>query len=194
MARDDPKKRRTPPERSGTALCPRDERGRLLPIDALARFASKCEFDATTGCVIWVGGKTRGRGNTAEYGSFWYEGARWFAHRWAGVHIHGLALDGVQAGHCCPAGPNTLCVEHVTGQTIAENMAEQIARLGPVGRRPPKVEQSNAERQYWLLVERGYEQLPPEPEREADDIPFYAPPEWLRPFLAQPEETDECPF
>lgn len=185
MARDDPKKRRTPPERSGTALCPRAPDGRLLPIDALARFASKCRFDHVTGCVIWTGGKTRGRGNTAEYGSFWYDGARWFAHRWAGVHIHGLALDGVQAGHCCPAGPNTLCVEHVTGQTQAENLAEMHGRR--------KVEQSNAERQYWLLVERGYEQLPPEPEREADDIPFYAPPEWLRPFMAQPE-NDECPF
>lgn len=185
MARDDPKKHRTPRERSGMVLCPRDERGRLLPLDALARFASKCEFDATTGCVIWVGGKTRGRGNTATYGSFWYEGARWFAHRWAGVHIHGLALDGVQAGHCCPAGPNTLCVEHVTGQSQAENLAEMHHRR--------KVEQSNAERQYWLLVERGYEQLPDAPAIDPDRIPFFTPPEWLRPFMAKPDPGD-CPF
>lgn len=178
MARDDPKRPRTPRERSDTVLCPRSPDGRLLPIDALQRFASKCRFDAATGCVIWEGGKTRGRGNTAQYGSFWYEGARWFAHRWAGVHIHGLNLDGVQAGHCCPCGPNTLCVEHVTGQSQNENLAELHER------RRRKVEQSNAE--------RGYEQLPPE--RDVDDIPFYTPPEWLRPFLAQPEETDECPF
>ena len=174
MARDDPKRRRTPPERSGTALCPRDAAGRLRPIDALQRFASKCRFDGATGCVIWEGGKTRGRGNTAQYGSFWYEGARWFAHRWAGVHIHGLNLDGVQAGHCCPCGPNTLCVEHVTGQSLAENVTERNVRVA--------------------AARRKVEQLPPEPERDPEDIPFYTPPEWLRPFLAQPEEPDECPF
>lgn len=193
MARDDPKPPRTPRERTGMVLCPRDARGRLLRLDALARFASKCQFDPATGCVLWVGGKTRGRGNTATYGSFWYDGARWFAHRWAGVHIHGLALDGVQAGHCCPSGPDTLCVEHVTGQSIAENMAEQIARLGPVGKRIPRAEQSAHDRQYWLLVERGYEQLPEQPAAIAGDIPFHTPPEWLRPFMAQPE-TAECPF
>jgi len=182
---------RTPRERSGMVVCPRDDRGRLLPLDALQRFASKCRFDATTGCVVWGGGKTRGRGNTAEYGSFWYEGRRWFAHRWAGVLIHGLRLDGVQAGHTCA---NSLCVEHVIGQTLAENMAEQIERLGPPGtRRARAVEQTNEQRQFWLLVERGYEQLPPPPAPEPDEIPFHTPPEWLRPFLAQPE-NDECPF
>lgn len=185
MARDDPKRRRTPPERSGAAICPRDDRGRLQPLDALQRFASKCQFDAVTGCVVWVGGKTRGRGNTAQYGSFWYEGQRWFAHRWAGAHIHGLRLDGVQAGHTCA---NTLCVQHVVAQSQAENLAEMH------GRRARKVEQSNDERRYWLLVELGYEQMPDEHEAPADDIPFLTPPEWLRPFLAQTEETDECPF
>lgn len=176
---------RTPRERTGMVLCPRSPDGRLLPIDALQRFASKCRFDAVTGCVVWAGGKTRGRGNTAQYGSFWYDGRRWFAHRWAGAHIHGLRLDGVQAGHTCA---NTLCVQHVVAQSQAENLAEMH------GRRARKVEQSNDERRYWLLVELGYEQVPDEPEAPVDDIPFHTPPEWLRPFLAQTEETDECPF
>lgn len=87
---------RTPRERTGMVLCPRDPAGRLLPIDALQRFASKCEFDPVTGCVIWRGGTTQGRGNTATYGSFWYEGRRWFAHRWAGVHIHGLLVNDLE--------------------------------------------------------------------------------------------------
>jgi hypothetical protein len=184
---------RTPRERTGMVLCPRDAAGRLLPIDALQRFASKCEFDATTGCVLWRGGTTQGRGNTATYGSFWYEGRRWFAHRWSGVHIHGLALDGVQAGHTCPCGPNTLCVEHVAGQTVAENMAEQIARLGPVGKR---VEQSSAERQYWLFVQLGIEREPESPARDdSADIPWYEPPEWFRPFMPAPVAIDDdCPF
>lgn len=178
-------------------LCPRDPAGRLLPIDALQRFASKCEFDAATGCVIWRGGTTQGRGNTAVYGSFWYEGRRWFAHRWAGVHIHGLDLDGVQAGHTCPCGPNTLCVEHVEPQTIAENVTERNVRVAANAR----VAQSSTERQYWLFVQLGIE---PEPEvvparDPADDVPFYEPPAWLRPFLVDRTVksgvmVDDCPF
>lgn len=186
---------RTPPERSGTALCPRGPGGRLLPIDALQRFASKCEFDAATGCVIWRGGTTQGRGNTAVYGSFWYEGRRWFAHRWAAVHIHNLPVDGLQVGHTCPnCPPNTLCVEHVAPQTLAENMAEQIARLGPVGKR---VDQTAAERQYWLFVSIGLESEPEAPARDpGDEIPFYEPPAWLRPFLVDRtvKLSDDCPF
>lgn len=179
------------------AICPRDARGRLLPLDALARFAAKCRFDPVTGCVLWTGGKTRGRGNTATYGSFWYEGSRWFAHRWAGVHIHGLDLEGLQAGHCCPHGPDTLCVQHVIAQTGAQNIAEQIERLGPPGTRKPRAEQSGLDRQFWLLVEKGYGP-PPEPPAANDpaDIPFYAPPDWLRPFLvdAPVNSALDCPF
>lgn len=188
---------RTPRERTGMVLCPRDPAGRLLPIDALQRFASKCEFDAATGCVIWRGGTTQGRGNTAVYGSFWYEGRRWFAHRWAGVHIHGLNLDGVQAGHVCPnCPPNTLCVEHVTGQMQAENLAELNGRLAE--RRA--VAQSSTERQYWLFVQLGIEPEPEAPARDlADDVPFYEPPAWLRPFLVDRTVksgvmVDDCPF
>lgn len=172
-------------------LCPRNARGQLLPIDALQRFVQKCRFDATTGCVLWTGGTTAGRGNTAVYGSFWFEGRRWSAHRWAGVHIHGLNLDGVQAGHCCPGEPNTLCVQHVGAQTVAENMAEQIGRLGPAGTR---VAQSSAERQYWLFVSLGIERRPEPPERDpSEDVPWYEPPVWLRSFLPAPIE-DDCPF
>ena len=183
---------RTPRERCGAAFLPRNALGHLLPIDALRRFAEKCRFDSVTGCVIWTGGTTQGRGNTAVYGSFWYEGRRWFAHRWAGVHIHGLALDGVQAGHTCPCGPNTLCVEHVAGQTQQENLAELNGRLGERRR----VEQSSAERQYWLFVQLGIEREPEAPARdEAADIPFYEPPAWLRPYLPAPAAIDDdCPF
>lgn len=176
-------------------LCDRDSRGRMIRLDALARFASKCEFDATTGCVLWRGGTTQGRGNTAVYGSFWYDGRRWFAHRWAGVHIHGLDLEGVQAGHCCPhCPPRTLCVEHVEPQTQAQNMAEQIDRLGPLGKR--KVKQTDGERQHWLFVGLGIREQPDEPEPTPDLPPFFEPPEWLRPFLVDRtvNSVDECPF
>ena len=168
---------RTPRERSGTALCPRDEMGRLIAIDPLARFAEKCAFDPTTGCVLWKGGTTAGRGNTALYGSFWHGRRRWFAHRWAAVHIHKMDVDGLQVGHCCPGHPNTLCVQHVEPVTMTDNLAEQRARLGGVC-----VSRSTAERQHWLFVQMGFTRLPEPPEPDPDAPPFYSPPAWLRPF------------
>lgn len=153
---------------------------------ALERFAEKCRFDATTGCVLWTGGTTAGRGNSARYGSFWFEGARWFAHRWAAIYIHGLNLGENQAGHCCPHGPNTLCVQHLTGQTITENLAEMNGRR--------KAQQTNDERQHWLFIHLGIEREPEPVEPDPDAIPFYEPPAWLRPFLPKSETTDDCPF
>lgn len=186
---------RTPRDRSGMVICPRDAHGRLQPLDALSRFAEKCRFDPHTGCVLWAGGRTRGRGNTAQYGAFWYGGRRWFAHRWAAVFIHRLDVGKLQVGHCCPAGPFPLCVQHVMGQTIADNVAEQMDRLGPPRDRPRgwRAEQSAATRQRWLLIEKGYEELGPESPRQPEPFPFFTPPEWLAPFMAKPESV-ECPF
>lgn len=167
----------------------RNERsGRFVGgIPALQRFAAKCEFDPATGCVLWRGGKTQGRGNTAVYGSFWADGRRWFAHRWAGVHIHGLNLDGVQAGHCCPHGPNTLCVQHVVAQTQAENLAELNARLHGA--------QDARDRQYWLFVQLGIERAPPAATIITDDVPFYTPPQWLVDHgVKVAQDDDDCPF
>jgi hypothetical protein len=181
---------RTARERSGFAFLPRCPiTKRVLPVDALERFRRSCRFDPTTGCVLWAGGTTSGRGNSAKYGSFWYEGRRWTAHRWAGVHIHGLDLNGVQAGHCCPCGPQTLCVEHIVAQTVAENMAEQIDRLGPPGLRQT---QTATQRQFWLLVDRGYEPAPAVGEPDPPGVPFFTPPAWLA--SAAISESDACPF
>lgn len=156
---------------------------------ALERFAEKCRFDPTTGCVLWIGGTTAGRGNSAVYGSFWFEGRRWFAHRWAAIHIHGLNLGEFQAGHCCPnCPPNTLCVEHVTGQTQLENLDELNTRL------KAKASQSNAERQHWLFVSLGITQLPEPEEPDPEAIPFYEPPEWFKPFMPKAEPANDCPF
>ena len=155
---------------------------------ALERFAEKCRFDPRTGCVLWIGGTTAGRGNTARYGSFWHEGSRWAAHRWAAIHIHGMNLGSNQAGHNCPHGPNTLCVEHVTGQTQLENLAELNERL------KAKAQQSNLDKQFWLFVSLGIEPAPPKQEIPPDEIPFYEPPEWLKPFMKKVESENDCPF
>lgn len=149
---------------------PRDARGRFRsPATALERFLAKCEFDPTTGCVVWIGGKTRGRGKTSWYGSFWYLGRRWTAHRWAAKHILGLEIDGKDVDHCCPEtnSPNTLCVRHLQAVTGRVNTAL-----------------------YWIRVQVGLE---PEPEQYVpsyDDMPWHDPPAWF-PCDPMPEE---CPF
>lgn len=153
---------------------------------ALQRFAEKCQFDAATGCVLWTGGTSSGRGNSARYGVFWHEG-RWFAHRWAAMHIHGIELGSFQVGHCCPCGPNTLCVEHVEGQTQIENLEEQHGR-----RR--LAQQSAVERQHWLFVQLGIHEPEPEAPQQTDGIPYHEPPAWLRPYLQPKEANDDCPF
>jgi hypothetical protein len=155
---------------------------------ALERFAEKCRFDPTTGCVLWTGGTTAGRGNSARYGSFWFEGSRWFAHRWSAVHIKGLALGENQAGHNCPCGPNTLCVEHVTGQTQLENLDELNARL------KAKAQQSSTDKQFWLFVSIGIEPAPAVQAVDPEAVPFYEPPEWFKPFMPKQENSDDCPF
>jgi hypothetical protein len=119
---------------------------------ALQRFADKCEFDPTTGCVLWIGGTTQGRGHSAPYGSFWDDRRRWFAHRWSARHIHGLEIDGLHVDHCCdpwragglePLPPNTLCVQHVQALTGSRNRSLQD------------------ERRLWILTQKGYYEPPP---------------------------------
>lgn len=159
---------------------------------ALERFVEKCEFDPATGCVLWTGGTSGGQGNTTRYGVFWDAG-RVFAHRWAAVHIHGIDLGSDEAGHCCPHGPNSLCVQHLEGQTKADNIAER-------NRRVAKANQTAATRQFYLFKQLGIMETEPDPEIERltvelNDIPFYEPPDWLRPYLKPREANDDdCPF
>lgn len=181
-------------EQNGAIKCPRDALGRTLPIDAMQRFIEKCRFDPYTGCVLWTGGTTRGHGNNTIYGSFWFEGRRWYAHRWSAIFVHKLDVGELTVGHCCKhtlnGHPNTLCVEHVTPQTLAENVAECNTRTKTKARQDP------SEKQYWLLVQRGYEQLPERVSRlpGTDDFPFFTPPAWLGDLGVASRGTNDCPF
>lgn len=136
-------------------------RGRNQPrqrtlADALRRFAAKCVHDPVTGCVLWIGGKTRGRGKTAYYGSFKYEGKRWYAHRWAAKFIMGLEIENLDVDHkCC----NTLCQFHLQAVTKDVNGAY-----------------------YWLRIEKGILDLPPPDEVDEDGVPYYLPPIWFKIF------------
>lgn len=143
---------------------------------ALERFAEKCRFDPTTGCVLWIGGKSSGQGNSATYGVFKDEGRRWFSHRWAAHHIHGQAIDRLQVDHCCTdfGAPfnNTLCVQHLQPLTLLDNLAKRWGR------------------RLW-----GWDEWrdPDLPEPDPDALPFHLPPAWLRPFLGD-EPPPEEPF
>ncbi len=108
------------------------------------------------------------------------------ASRWAAEHIHGMEIDGVEVDHCCPCGPSTLCVQHLAPETGEANRALRHERQS----RPAS--QTLTQKRYWLFVQLGIEEYEPAP-REVGGVPFFDPPEWLRPFL-QKSETDDCPF
>lgn len=169
----------------------RDRLGRLQRADALRRFAEKCAFDPTTGCVMWVGTTTHGKGRNEPYGYFWFDGKMWLAHRWSAHNIHGHDITGLEVDHCCPHGPSTLCVEHVKPEPGAVNRAL-------VHTRPGRAFQSLETRRYWLFVSKGLEPPPEVEDRLLSDFVAYTPPEWLRPFL--PEDAfqeiihDDVPF
>lgn len=160
-------------------------------LSPLERFRRYCQFDPTTGCVIWTGGTATGRGNSAPYGVFWYDGRRWFAHRWAAIHIHGMApehIEGHHVDHCCephrhggpePLPPNTLCVQHVRALTPRDNSLDRWAR------------------QQFAILSNGYGEAEPayvEMQAPAPAIPLYVPPAWLGIDTAVISHDDDCPF
>jgi hypothetical protein len=154
---------------------------------ALKRFRKFCAFEPHTGCVVWIGGTTSGRGHNVPYGSFWFNGQRWFAHRWAAKFIHGLEIDGHQVDHKCPHidMPNTLCVEHVWPLSLGDNRELQDVR---------RFEQ----RKLFVQLEVGlltYKEIYGVAVDPADVIPFetFPRPAWLGPVTSPPPNAD-CPF
>lgn len=164
---------------------------------ALERFAAKCRFDPVTGCVLWTGGTSSGRGNSTRYGVFWDGKKRVWSHRWAAVHIHGFDLGTDEAGHCCKPSPNSLCVQHLEPQSKAVNTAERNVRYWNMKRLENAV-QDPTTRQHWLFRSLGI--LEPEPIPEVDkllkildDFPFHTAPEWFVPFMPK-VSNDDVPF
>ena len=151
------------------------------PDAAMRRFLSFCRFEPETGCVVWTGGKTQGRGHHVPYPAFWFNNRRWFAHRWAAKYIHGLDIDEYQVDHCCPniPLPNTLCVEHVQCLTLHRNR------------------QLQDERRKFIHIQVGvarYEDYYGEAPDEAGLlVPIYDPPLWL-PTEGPTHGNDDCPF
>jgi hypothetical protein len=140
--------------------------GGTIRLPAIRRFIQKCMHDPSHGCILWMGGTSSSRGGNARSGQFWFEGKMWKAHRWAALHIHGLEIDSREVIQTCG---NSLCVQHLESRTYNEMQSKQ----------------------YWLMVQKGYEQLPPEEIKEAPEIPFFVKPGWLT--EGSPAD-DEPPF
>lgn len=168
----------------------RGHKGRLIRLAtpemvaaALERFKRYCRFDAETGCVLWTGGKTMGRGHSDPYPAFWFNGDNWLGHRWSAKFIHGLDIEAFHVDHCCPniPLPNTLCVEHVQALTPRENRLLQTDR-----------------RRRFIHLQVGllpYEDVyGPQPDPIPPDqlIPFHEPPAWLK--QQGPDNDHSCPF
>lgn len=168
--------------------------GRFLPSGpALLRFASKCRFEPETGCVIWTGSKTRGKGHYVDYGYFWFEGRMVLAHRWSAHHIRGLDIAGLQVDHCCPniPHPNTLCVEHGNVETLSRNRELQTQRAA---------ERAFHERRKAIHAQVGYAPFEdiygpqPEPIDLSDLVPIFPMPAWLAALQGPTHAADDCPF
>lgn len=164
----------------GNRFASRERKG-MTPIE---RFRSFCRFEPETGCVIWTGGTSMGRGHHIPYPVFWFEGRRWFGHRWAAKFIHGQDIDGFHTDHCCPniPIPNTLCVEHLQSLTPRMNGVLQHER-----------------RKHFIHMQVGllqyedlYQHSPGPVPLELTTIPFYPAPTWLG--LPKGIVNDDCPF
>lgn len=147
--------------------------------EPMARFLRYCRFDPCTGCVLWDGGTTAGRGKSALYGAFHFEGKAWKAHRWAAKYIHKLEIGGFHVDHCCsdfrPGLPNTLCVEHLRAETNAKNVMLMH------------------ERRRYVLQGKGLFEEDELYEADPRAIPWYDPPEWYAQAKLKAISAD-CPF
>ncbi len=162
------------------------ERKQLTPME---RFLSFCRFQPETGCVLWDGGTTCGRGHHIPYPSFWFDGKRWLGHRWAAKFIHGLDIENYHVDHYCPELiiPNTLCVAHLQTKTLLENVKLQHQR------RKHFIHLEVGLTQYREVY--GHEPGAPEPESA---IPFFTPPAWFAAAIQGPTHErladTACPF
>ncbi len=97
----------------------------------IARFLSMCTWEQDEQGdlhLIWNGAKSRGRGNTAWYGSFWVQGKSIRAHKFYGVAVLGLRpKPGIHhLDHQCP---NSLCVSCVQKEVEAINLKLRWIRV-----------------------------------------------------------------
>lgn len=152
---------------------------------SIERFKKFCRFDPGTGCVIWTGSTSMGRGKSAPYPHFWFNGEKWWGHRFAAKYIHGLDIEGLDVDHCCSdrtaavSHPDTLCVEHLQALEPHRNRELQTRRMFihlEVGLED------------YEEIYRGY------PEEPFTQIPYYPMPSWLKPAGDPDDDRTQPPF
>lgn len=95
----------------------------------IARFLRLCYDDPRSGCLIWAGAKSRGRGNTAWYGSFTPTGCQAVrAHEFYAVAVLVLRPQ-TELHHLDHTCPNSLCVCHVECVPISVNLKLRWIRI-----------------------------------------------------------------
>lgn len=120
----------------------------------IARFLSYTVECPYTGCLIWAGAKSRGRGNTAWYGSFHMHPHSVRAHKFYAVAVLGLRPNSAlhHLDHTCT---NSLCVRHVECVPISVNLKLRWIRI-QVGLDPePDYDTAVRSRMQQFLIERG---------------------------------------
>lgn len=92
-------------------------------VDRFMRFVMK----HPCGCWIWIGAKSRGKGNRKWYGSFWVDGKSRRAHIVAAVMLGKGHVPGHHEDHTCNF---SLCVnpEHVECVPQAVNQERKMER------------------------------------------------------------------
>lgn len=93
----------------------------------IARFLRRCRVDGK--CLIWDGAKSRGRGNTAWYGSFWTQGKTVRAHKFYAVAVLGLRPAANGSDHLDHHCSNSLCVSCVICVPSSVNLKLRWLRL-----------------------------------------------------------------
>lgn len=84
-----------------------------------ASFDSRVEPLAWSDCLAWVGAISRG-----GYGSFWADGKRVLAHRYAWTRANGEIPEGSEVDHVCHVR-SCVNVDHMRLASRAENMRNQ---------------------------------------------------------------------
>lgn len=103
-------------------LGPRGERGTIIA-DPVERFWSK--VDKTEGCWYWRGSRRRRGG----YGSMFFEGRIWSAHRLSYTWFVGPIPDGLVLDHVCRE-PACVRPDHLEPVTVAVNSSRAASHRG----------------------------------------------------------------
>jgi hypothetical protein len=103
-------------------LGPRGERATYIA-DPVERFWSK--IHKTDSCWFWIGHRRRRGG----YGSFYFNGVVWAAHRYSYTFLRGPIPDGLVLDHLC-GEPSCVNPDHLETVTLAEN-SRRAKKLRP---------------------------------------------------------------